>query len=82
MELSNPHNLSAPLPSPPDCRFGVRVSLPAGDPLRTVLGDGWHQEHWFATREERDAALLDMGQRHPFSRNTDTPRIVLEAIQR
>lgn len=82
MELSNPHNLNALPPSLPECRFGVRVTLPSGDPLRTVLGDGWRREHWFATREDRDAALLDMGQRHPFSRRTDSPRIVLEAIQR
>lgn len=82
MEPSNPHNLNAPLPVLPECRYGVRVSLPPGDPLRAVLGDGWHGEHWFATPDERDAALLDIGQRHPFNRNSDTPRIVLEAIQR
>jgi hypothetical protein len=82
MEISNPHNLTAPRPELPQCRFGIRVSLPKGDPLRAVLGNDWRKEQWFATAAARDAALLDMGMRHPFSRNSDTPRIVLEAIER
>lgn len=82
MEVSNPHNLYATPPALPDCRFGVRVTLPPGDPLRAVLGDAWHRDHWYATRAERDAALREMGRRHPFSRGTDTPRIVLETLER
>ena len=82
MELSNPHNLHAQKPEPSIRRFGIRVTMPASDPLRHVLGNNWHQEHWFATRDERDAALADMGKRHAYSRIGDSPSIVLESIER
>ena len=39
--------------------YGVRVSLPAGDPFRKLLGPEWHRVHWFATPEERDAQLAE-----------------------
>jgi hypothetical protein len=56
--------------------------MPPGDPLRWVLGNDWHTEHWFATREERDESLRDMASRHAFSRIGDTPSIRLDAIGR
>jgi len=37
--------------------------MPASDPLRGLLGTDWQKDHWFASREERDLALLDMGKR-------------------
>lgn len=82
MEQSNPHNLCSPPPAPAARRFGIRVTMPAGDPLRQVLGNDWHKEHWFATREKRDSALADMAARHAFSRIGDTPSIRLAAIER
>ena len=82
MEQSNPHNLRSPPPAPTTLRFGIRVTMPAGDPLRSVLGDNWHKEHWFATRDERDATLRDMASRHAFSRIGDTPSIRLEPLER
>jgi hypothetical protein len=82
MDISNPHNLLATRPPASEHRFGIRVGLPAADPLRDVLGADWQREHWFASAGERDAALHEMARRHPFSRNGDTPSIRLEAIQR
>ena len=82
MELSNPHNLHAQKPEPSVLRFGVRVTMPASDPLRRVLGNDWQQEHWFATRDERNAALEDMGKRHAYSRIGDAPSILLTSIER
>lgn len=82
MDTSNPHNLNRPLPVPAERRFGVRVTMPARDPLRRVLGDDWHREHWFATPGERDEALRELGKRHPFNRPGDLPSIRLEAIER
>lgn len=82
METSNPHNLQHPLPGPASLRYGIRVTMPPGDPLRRLLGDDWHREHWFATREERDAALRDMGRRHAFNRIGDTPSIRLSTLER
>jgi len=81
MDICHRHNLiDAPPPGMP--RFGIRVRLPARDPMRKFLGDDWEQLHWFYTAGERDAALRDMDRRHPFSRVGDTPSIVLEAIER
>lgn len=82
MEQSNPHNLSHLRPEPAALRYGIRVTMPPGDPLRRVLGDDWHKEHWFASREERDGTLRDMASRHAFSRIGDTPSIRLDAIER
>jgi len=82
MDQSNPHNLRSPPPDPAALRFGIRVTLPAGDPLRRVLGNEWHKEHWFATQGERDAALREMASRHAYSRIGDTPSIRLDALER
>lgn len=82
MDISNPHNLLAARLPDNERKFGIRVGLPAADPLRDVLGTDWHREHWFGTTSERDAALREMARRHPFSRIGDTPSIRLEAIQR
>ncbi len=82
MEQSNPHNLRSPPPEPATRRFGIRVTMPANDPLRRVLGNDWHKEHWFTSPAERDATLRDMASRHAFSRIGDTPSIRLEPIER
>ena len=74
--------LRALLPDPSVLRFGVRVTMPASDPLRRVLGNDWQQEHWFATRDERNAALEEMGKRHTYSRIGDAPSILLKSIER
>ena len=82
MDLSNRHNLRGPPPAVAALRFGIRVTMPASDPLRSLLGNDWHKEHWFASRADRDAALAEMGKRHAYSRIGDTPSIRLEAIER
>jgi len=82
MDLSNQHNLSRPQPDPDSLRFGIRVTMPASDPLRGLLGSDWHKEHWFASAADRDEALLEMGKRHAYSRIGDTPSIRLEPIDR
>ncbi len=61
---------------------GIRVTMPPNDPLRRVLGNDWHQEHWFATREERDGTLAEMARRHNFSRIGDAPSIRLDTLER
>ncbi len=82
MELSNRHNLLHLPAEPATLRFGIRVTMPAADPLRRVLGNDWHTEHWFASAEERDDALRDIGRRHEFSRIGDIPSIRLEPLER
>lgn len=82
MDLSNRHNLRSPQPDPAALQFGIRVTMPASDPFRSLLGNDWHKEHWFASRAERDEALREMGKRHAYSRISDTPSIRLEPLDR
>jgi hypothetical protein len=82
MDLSNRHNLKQAPSRPEQLRFGVRVRLPARDPLRHLLDPGWEKVHWFASATERDAALAEMSRRHPYSRIGDLPNLVYERIQR
>ena len=82
MDISNAHNLAQALPEDATRRFGIRVTLPASDPVQRLLDANWRKEHWFASREERDAALQDMASRHAYSRRGDLPTPLLAAIER
>jgi hypothetical protein len=82
MDLSNAHNLNHPPQPATALRHGIRVRLPARDPLRHLLAGDWEKTHWYATAAERDAALADMAGRHPFSRVGDRPNLVFDAIER
>ena len=55
MAICHEHNLREPLPQKKP--YGIRVTMPASDPLRNLVGGDWEKLHWFATRAERDAAL-------------------------
>ncbi len=80
MGISQPQNLRAP-PVEHHRPFGVRVSLPPGDPFRKLLGPEWHRVHWYATPAERDAALAEMSRRHLYSRSGDRPALVFEKVE-
>jgi hypothetical protein len=62
--------------------FGIKVSLPAGDPFARLLDEDWQTQHWFASRNERDLALADMRREHEYSRDGDAPSLIFEAIER
>ncbi len=62
--------------------FGVRTTLPPGDPMRAVLGDDWESCRWYATASERDAALDRMRSEHRYSRTGDRPTLIYERIER
>jgi hypothetical protein len=79
MDICHPHNLSKPLDAPKP--YGIRVSMRANDTFARLLGTGWHREHWYATRDERDAALADMAGEHQYSRRGDKPTLKLEPIE-
>jgi hypothetical protein len=81
MGISQPQNLRAP-PNERLQPFGVRVSLPMGDPMRKLLGPQWHRLHWYATPDERDAAIAEMSRRHEYSRATDLPSLVFEKVEK
>ena len=82
MDYCHRHNLVDPTVAGQERRFGIRVSLPAGDTLRNVVGEDWERLHWYATEAERDRAFEDMAKRHGYYRNTDTPTQVLEKLTR
>lgn len=81
MGISQFHNLRTP-PNERQRPYGIRVSLPPGDPFRNLLGPEWHRTHWFATPTEREAALREMSRRHEYSRAGDKPSLVFEKIEK
>ena len=78
--IAQSHNLRRPASQGPK-PYGVRVSLPAGDPFRKIMGADWHRVHWYATSAERDAALVEMSRRHEYSRSLDKPTLVFEKVE-
>ncbi len=81
MGISNAHNLRSP-PVESLRPYGLRVSLPSGDPFRKLLGSEWHRIHWYATPQEREIDLAEMRRRHEYSRATDTPSLRFEKIEK
>ena len=82
MDYCHQHNLVDQTAIGQERTFGIRITLPANDTLRKILGEDWEQLHWFSSEAERDEALRKMGERHGYYRNTDTPTQVLEKISR
>ena len=80
MGISQPQNLKAP-PTEQQRPYGIRVSLPPGDPFRKLVGPEWHRLHWYATLAERDAALIELSHRHLYSRSGDKPALLFEKIE-
>jgi hypothetical protein len=81
MSISQPQNLRLP-PVEQLRPYGIRVSLPAGDPFRKLLGPEWQRQHWYASPGERDAAMAEMSRRHEYSRATDQPALVFQKIEK
>jgi len=63
-------------------KFGIRVTLPTGDPLRGehLLGEEWSGQRWFDTEQDRDKAYQEMLSQPPYYRNGDIPSQILEKI--
>jgi len=81
MLTCHPHNLSSGRDGD-ERNFGLRLSLPAGDSFASVLGADWSTERWYRSDREREAALLEITRKHPFSRIGDRPTYVVERISR
>ncbi len=82
MDFHHQHNLVEPGKAGQERKYGIRVTLPANDTLRKVLGDDWERLHWYPSEQERDAAYESMAERHGYYRKTDNPTQVLEKIVR
>lgn len=81
MGISQAQNLRTP-PVEKLRPYGIRVTLPEGDPFRKLLGPEWNRMHWYATPEERDAALAEMSRRHEYSRKRDKPSLVFQKVEK
>ena len=82
MDFCHQHNLVDPENAGAERPFGIRVTLPAGDTLRNLLGDDWEKLHWYPTAAERDVAYEKMAIRHGYYRKTDNPTQILEKVDR
>jgi hypothetical protein len=82
MDYCHQHNLIDTAAAGADRPWGIRVTLPAGDTMRKILGDDWEQLHWYSTEQERDSAFEQMAMRHGYYRETDMPTQVLEKVVR
>lgn len=80
MDYCHQHNLVEPEKAGAERKFGIKVSLPDGDTLGSLLGDAWEKVHWYTTERERDRAYDNMLKRHGYYRNSDTPTQVLIKI--
>lgn len=78
MTTCHDHNLRDALPQIRP--FGIRVRLRKSDPFRSLVGDDWQKEHWYATRAERDAALSQMSGRYVYFRPGDAPTLDFEKV--
>jgi len=76
------HNLVRPALASAPRKFGIRVTLPAGDTFNRILGDDFEQVHWYQSEAERDDAFENMAGRHGYYRNSDTPTQILQKIVR
>lgn len=82
MQYCDQHNLVEGEKAGAERKFGIKVSLPAGDTFTTLLGTGWEKVHWYTSEAERDAAYDNMAIRHGYYRKTDSPTQVLLKIVR
>lgn len=82
MDYCHQHNLVDPDKANGEKKFGIKVSLPSGDPLTNLLGEDWERVHWYSTELERDQAYDEMAKRHAYYRDTDSPSQVLAKIYR
>ena len=82
MPYCHQHNLVEPELAEAERKFGIRVSLPAGDTFARMLGDNWETLHWYRSEPERDDAFEKMAVRHGYYRKTDSPTQVLEKLVR
>lgn len=82
MDFCHQHNLVDPDKANAERKFGIKVSLPAGDTFSEILGDDWQRVHWYTSEVERDKAFDNMADRHGYYRTTDSPTQVLQKIVR
>jgi hypothetical protein len=65
-------------------RHGIRMTLPADDPMRAphLLGPDWEASRWYDTVAERDAAFDSLQREGIYYRRGDLQSLVLERTDR
>lgn len=81
MEICHDHNLARKAKREAG-KYGIRLSLPADDTFAVVLGEEWEKFHWYASADQRDAALAEMSRQHQYSRQGDKPTFVYQRVER
>jgi hypothetical protein len=64
--------------------YGIRITLPQDDPMRSehLLGPDWEGFRWYASGAERDDAFEDMREQLVWYRKGDRPSQIMEKIER
>lgn len=64
--------------------YGIRMTLPEGDPMRAahLLGSDWESVRWYPNKEARDQALRAMQRKHPYYRIGDRASVQLFPVER
>jgi hypothetical protein len=81
MDICHPHNQRVGLRDGPR-PFGLRLSLPTGDPMRNLLGDDWHTYEWFETEADRERRMTELAGQFVYYRKGDRPTYVVERVNR
>lgn len=65
-------------------RFGIRCTLPSGDPMSAphLLGPDWESFRWYDSEEERDQAIEEFSREHIYSRKGDKPSVIYTKVGR
>ena len=63
-------------------KHGIRFTMPPGDPMAKVLGEGWEYFRWYDNAEERDRAFLHLLQQPPYYRQGDIPTQIMTKVER
>ncbi|MCC6303042.1 MAG: hypothetical protein IT489_09630 [Gammaproteobacteria bacterium] len=63
-------------------RYGIKITLPPGDTLATLLGEHWESHRWYDTEADRDHAFEQMLERPPYYRRDENPTQVLVKVER
>lgn len=63
-------------------KFGIRFTLPAGDPMEKILGQAWEAFRWYDSAEERDEAHEYLRRQPPYYRQGDAPTQIMTKVDR
>lgn len=65
-------------------QYGIRITLPEGDPMGAahLLGPDWESFRWYDDEFERDFAFDEMQEKMVYYREGDYPSRVLNKVER